>query len=235
MFEPSEFLQFLKKPQYPYIEAKETSVIPTAIKIYLVALLFIGLINFLNTTILHAFFVLPVDKSLEVPENWKDHIWGFFLLVAIIAPFMEEVIFRLSLVFDPLNISLSGSTIISLVLNKLSYHLIAIISFLLVFILIYKLATTYKQKMIAFWRKNFKYIFYFLSLLFGLVHIGNYKCTDTSQYLLTSILIFPQLAIGFVLSFTRVYYKKGFLIGIIIHCLMNSVGAGIVLHGYLHK
>lgn len=235
MFEPSEFFQFLRKPQYPTIEAKETSVIPTAIKIYLLAILFIGLINSLNTTILHALFVLPVDKSLEVPENWKDHIWGFFILVAIIAPFMEEVIFRLSLVFDPLNISLSGSTIISLVLNKLSYHLIALISFLLVFILIYKLATTYKQEMIVFWNKNFKYIFYFLSLLFGLVHISNYKCTDTSQYLLTSILIFPQLAIGFVLSFTRVYYKKGFLIGILIHCLMNTVGSGMVLLGYLHK
>jgi hypothetical protein len=125
--------------------------------------------------------------------------------------------------------------LISLIINKLSFPLISIIFFFLIFILIYKLAATYEQKIIAFWNKNFKYIFYFLSLLFGLVHISNYKCTEASQYLLTSILIFPQLAIGFVLSFTRVYYKRGFLIGILIHCIMNTVGAGIFLFEYLHK
>jgi membrane protease YdiL (CAAX protease family) len=235
MFEPSEFFQFLKKPQYQFIDAKETNVIPTAIKIYLLLLLFLGLINYLNTTILHAFFVLPVDMSLEVPEKWKEHLWLFFLLVAIIAPFLEEVIFRLSLIFDPLNISLSVSTLLSLIINRFTNHLISLISFFLVFILVYKLAATNKQKMISFWSKNFKYIFYFLSLLFGLLHIGNYKCISSSQYFLASILIFPKLGMGFVLSFTRVYYKKGFIIGIIIHSIMNTVGAGIILQGYLNK
>lgn len=235
MFEPSEFFRFLKKPQYKYIEGKETSIIPTAFKIYLLTLLFIGLIDLLNTTILRAFFILPVDKTLEVPEKWKEHLWFYFLLVAIIAPLMEEVIFRLSLIFKPINISLSVSTLLSLIINRLSCHLISIISFFLVFILIYKLTTTYKQRMISFWSKNFNYFFYFLSLLFGLAHMSNYRCTISSQYLLTLILIFPQLAIGFVLSFTRVYYKKGFIIGIIIHCIMNTVGAGIILHGYLNK
>ena len=235
MFEPSEFFQFLKKPQYQFIEAKETSVIPTAIKIYLLLLLFLGLINSMNIIILNVFFVLPVDETLVVSERWKEHLWFFFLLVAIIAPFLEEVIFRLSLVFKPLNISLSVSTLVSLIINRLSYHLISIVSFFLVFILIYKLATTYKQRMISFWSKNFKFIFYSLSLLFGLVHMSNYKCTGITQYLLTLILVFPQLGMGFVLSFTRVYYKKGFIIGIIIHCIMNTVGAGIILHGYLNK
>ena len=235
MFEPSEFFQFLKKPQYQFIEAKETSVIPTAIKIYLLLLLFLGLINSMNIIILNVFFVLPVDETLVVSERWKEHLWFFFLLVAIIAPFLEEVIFRLSLVFKPLNISLSVSTLVSLIINRLSYHLISIVSFFLVFILIYKLATTYKHRMISFWSKNFKFIFYSLSLLFGLVHMSNYKCTGITQYLLTLILVFPQLGMGFVLSFTRVYYKKGFIIGIIIHCIMNTVGAGIILHGYLNK
>jgi membrane protease YdiL (CAAX protease family) len=235
MFEPSEFFQFLKKPQYQHTEAKETSIIPTAIKIYLLVLIFIGLINSLNTTILRAFFVLPVDMSLEVPAKWEEHLWLYFLLVAIIAPFIEEVIFRLSLIFKPYNISLSVSTLVSLIINRLSYHLISIISFFLVFVLIYELTSTYKEKMISFWDKNFKYIFYFLSLLFGLVHMSNYRCTVSSQYLLASVLIFPQVAMGFILSFTRVYYKKGFIIGIIIHCIFNTVGAGIILHGYLNK
>ena len=235
MFEPSEFFQFLKNPQYPIIEPKVTSVIPTAVKIYLLALLFIGLINFLNTTILHSFFVLPDDETFVVPEKWKENLWFFFMLVAIIAPFLEEVIFRLSLVFNPLNISLSVSTLISLIINKLFCPLISILSFFLVFILIYKLALTYEQKIIAFWNKNFKYIFYFLALSFGLVHISNYNYIKFSQYFMAPILVLPQLILGFLLSFTRIYYKKGFLICVIIHCLMNFMSTSVFLLEYSHK
>jgi len=87
--------------------------------------LFIGLIDSLNTSILRTCFTLQVYKSLEVPVNLREHIC-FFLLVAIIAPIIEEVIIRLSLVFDPLNISLSVSTLISLIINRLSFPLISL-------------------------------------------------------------------------------------------------------------
>jgi hypothetical protein len=234
MFNPSEFVSFLKKPQYEVIERKCTNVLFTAIKIYLLALLIIGLISSLSTIILRAFIDLPIDETLTVPVTFKDHLWNYFILIAFISPLLEEVIFRLSLVFNPVNISLSISTLTSLIVHKISNGIISIIAFILIYLLINQLAFIYKSNFQSFWSKNFKYIFYSLSILFGLVHISNYNFFETYQYFIIPILIFPQLAIGFILSFTRIHYKKGFLICFIIHVLMNMVSVSISLLEYSH-
>ena len=235
MFNPSEFIHFLKKPHYEFIERKETNVISTAIKIYLLALLFIGLINSLNITILKTFFTIPIDESLAVPEQLKRHLWAYLLLVVIYSPIMEEVIFRLPLIFEPVNISLSISTLIALIVHKVSDGILPIITFLILFFLINRLALIYKLNFFSFWNKNFKFIFYLLSLTFGLVHMSNYKYTEPSQYFMAPVLILPQLVLGFLLSFTRLYYKKGFLICIFIHCLMNLISTSVFLLDYGHR
>ena len=235
MFNPSEFIHFLKKPHYEFIERKETNVISTAIKIYLLALLFIGLINSLNITILKTFFTIPIDESLAVPEQLKRHLWAYLLLVVIYSPIMEEVIFRLPLIFEPVNISLSISTLIALIVHKVSDGILPILTFLALFFLITRLAIIYKLNFFSFWNKNFKYIFYLLSLTFGLVHITNYKYVELSQYFMAPILILPQLLLGFLLSYARLYYKKGFLICIFIHCLMNLISTSVFLLDYGHR
>ena len=235
MFNPVEFINYLKKPQYESIERKDTHVIITTIKIYLLALLFIGLINSLNLTILKTFFTIPIDESLEVPEPFKRHLWAYLALVVIYSPIMEEVIFRLPLIFDPVNISLSISVLIALIVHKVSNGILPILTFLMLFFLLNRLAIIYKLNFLSFWKKNFKYIFYLLSLTFGLVHISNYKYVVLFLYLMAPILILPQLLLGFLLSYTRLYYKKGFLICILIHCLMNLVSMSVYLLEYCNK
>ncbi|MGD0753600.1 MAG: CPBP family glutamic-type intramembrane protease [Bacteroidales bacterium] len=234
MFEPSEFFHFLQRPQYQFFERKKAQVLGTAIKIYLLSLLFIGLVSLINTTILRAFLTLPIDETLSVPDKFKEHLWAYFLLVVIFSPITEEIIFRLSLIFDPIYLSLSFSTLLALIVHKVSNGIISIVSFLLLFFLIYRLAFIHKRWFLFFWERNFKYIFYLLSFLFGIVHITNYNCTELYQYLITLFLIFPQLAIGIILSFTRIYYEKGFLICIIIHVLMNLISVSIFLLQYSH-
>jgi membrane protease YdiL (CAAX protease family) len=232
MFEPLEFFRFLQRPQYQSLERKKTHVLGTAIKIYLLALLFIGLVSLINTTILRAFLTLPIDETLIVPDNLKEHLWTYFLLLVIYSPVLEEVIFRLSLIFDPVNISLAISTLLALLVHKVSSGVFSILSFLFIFILTYSMALYYKPKILSFWSRNFKYIFYFLSITFGLVHISNYKFVEVAQYFVAPLLIIPQLAIGFIFSFTRLYYEKGFLICIIIHVLMNMISISIYLLQY---
>jgi hypothetical protein len=234
MFNPSELIHFIKKPQYQFLERKDTHTISTAIKIYLSALLFIGLINSLNITILKSFLILPIDESLSVPDALNQHIWAYFLVGVIYAPIMEEVIFRLPLISDPVNISLSISTIVALILHKVFKGIFPIIVFLMLFCIITQVASTYKLNLVSFWNKNFKYIFYSLSIVFGLVHIGNFKYIDMSQYFMVPVLILPQLILGFILSFTRLYYKKGFLICVFIHCLMNLISTSVFLLDHSH-
>jgi membrane protease YdiL (CAAX protease family) len=235
MFNPSDFFHYIKNPQYPSFERKETLVISTAIKIYLLAGLFIGLINSLNILLLKTFFTLPIDQSLSVPEPLKRHLWVYFLLVVIYSPIMEEVIFRLTLIFNPVYISLSISSLFALLVHKISDGFVPIVAFVLLFLLITRIAVIYEIKIYSFWNRNFKFIFYLSSLTFGLVHIGNYKYIDTSQYFMAPILILPQLLLGFILSFTRLHYKKGFLICILIHSLMNMISVSVFLLELGHK
>lgn len=234
MFEPSEFFNFLRKPYYQSLERKKTNILITAVKIYLLSFLILGLINSLNIVILRAFLTLPTDETLTVPSSLKEHLWIYFLIIVILSPIMEEVIFRLSLIFDPVYIALSISTLIALIIHKVSNDVFSIISFFLLFILINRLTYINKSGFLSFWNKNFKYIFYFLSILFGLVHISNYKFLEVSQYFIAPILIFPQLAIGFILSFTRLYYEKGFLMCIILHIFMNLISTSYFLFHYSH-
>ncbi len=234
MFEPSEFFHFLQKPQYQSLERKKTNIFGTALKIYLLTLLFIGLFDLLSTTVIRAFLSLPIDKTLEVPLSLKEHLWIYFILVVIIAPIAEEVIFRLSLIFDPINFALSFSTLIALIINKVFNGFIGLIAFCLFFFLINRLAIIFRLPLNSFWKNYFKYIFYCLPIIFGVVHISNYEFVDRTEYFIAPILILPQLAIGFIMSFTRLYYLKGFLICIIIHVLMNMISISVFLLHYSH-
>jgi membrane protease YdiL (CAAX protease family) len=235
MFTLSEFLNFLRNPHYPVSERKTTPILKTTLKIYLLSILFIGLVNFINITILNAFLTLPIDETFDIPDRLKNHLWFYFLIIAIFSPVIEEIIFRLSLIFSPRNIALSVSVMIALIIKKFSNLFISGISFALLFILIYRLTTFYKLNLISFWSRNIKYIFYFLAISFGLLHMANYKYSEISQYIIGPILVFPQLAIGFILSFTRLYYKKGFQIGILTHVIMNMLTISLFLHSYSHS
>jgi len=229
MFEPSEFFQFLQNPHYQGVVKKETNVLITALKIYFLSLLILGLINSLNILILNKFLTLPIDKSLSIPLLLEDKLWIYFIIVVILSPIIEEVIFRLSLIFNPIYFALSVSLTIALIVHKISNNIYSLSSFFLFFFLTRRLTEIYKSSFNSFWIKNFKYIFYFLSILFGLVHLSNYEYSGLLQYIIAPVLIFPQLCLGFILSFTRIYYEKGFLICVIFHVLMNLISVSIFL------
>jgi len=229
MFSPSEFINFLKNPKYPFLERKGDGAIKTAVKIYFLTLLFIGLINWLNITILQTFLVLPKDESLEIPELMRKNLIAYFVLVVIIAPTFEEIIFRLPIIFSPSNLALSISTLIFLIIHKFINGVLPLVFFLLAYLLIYWIAYVKKEGISRIWSRNFTMVFYFLSLSFGLAHITNYSYLFYYQYLIGLILIFPQLCMGFILSFTRVYYKNGFLICVFNHILMNMFSVTIFL------
>ncbi len=231
MFSPSEFISFIKHPNLNF-KRKESDLFGTAFLIYLSTVLFIGIISFGLRELLKLFFTLPVDETLLRPDRLRYNIWIFLLMTIFFVPVMEETVFRLSLIFKPIYLSLSLSVLISLFVHTIVNKFITIIVFLLFFILIYRLTTVFKTRLVSFWNRNFQYLFYSLSILFGLVHIGNYNYTIGYQYIISPLLVFPQIAIGFVLSFIRIFYRKGFFIGIIYHIVINMISVSIF---YLSK
>lgn len=76
--------------------------------------------------------------------------------------------------------------------------------------------------------KNFKFFFYLFAVLFGLVHLFNFKDNFTiTTLLVTPILIAPQTVLGGYLGFIRV--KFGLLWSILLHAVYNGLFIGITL------
>ncbi len=107
----------------------------------------------------------------KVTELFKQFTNGtIFLIVAVIAPLFEEIIFR-----APLKL--------------------------------------FKNP------KSFKFIFYMFAIVFGLVHLSNYKLT-TNIILLAPILVLPQIILGGYLGCIRI--KFGLLWSVFLHGTYNA-------------
>lgn len=170
-------------------------------------------------------------KNLGIVQLEDIYSPMFFSLVSvIILPLMEETAFRLYLVFKPIFLALSIS-IISYYYTTFSIFetyvtdikndfLIRVSISLLIGTISFFLLNKLAHRIKIFWNNNFKWIFYFSILVFGLVHIMNYEINIYSL-LLTPLIILPQLISGSFYGFIRVQY--GIIYGIIAHILNNTL------------
>lgn len=71
------------------------------------------------------------------------------------------------------------------------------------------------------WKYIFKYFLYVMIVLFGLIHLTNYKNTEPIFFLLSPIIVGSQLLGGIVLSYCRI--KLGFIWAILQHSLFNLI------------
>ena len=225
MFKLSEFLHFLKSPDFNQEKRVKTNILATSIKVYLVLLVFVIFANITKTLISKHLFTIPENKVSLIFETLKDHRWQFFIFVAILAPIIEEAIFRLSLVFKPIYFTISFSLLIAVIINRIASVIPAIISLLPLFFIFYYLTRHYKTTLQHWGNRYLGYLVYFSSLSFGLLHMGNYHFEAVYQYLAIPLLIFPQLTMGFLFSFVRLHYKNGIIICILVHIFTNTLSA----------
>ena len=223
MFKLSEFLQFLQHPAFNPLKRVKTNLFTTSIRLYLLLLMIIILANAIKTLISKFFYTVPLNEVTIFSESLKDQHWRFFILVAILAPIIEEVIFRLCLVFNPSYFAILFSILITSIIYNLTSFMPALISLLLLFIVFYFIAVHYKILINRFWNNYLGYLVYFSSLSFGLLHVGNYQIVGAFQLFIIPLLIFPQLVMGFLLSFVRLYYKNGIVICVLVHIFMNAM------------
>lgn len=135
-----------------------------------------------------------VSKLMEQSPKWL-----FLGLAVILIPFIEEVIFRLYLRFRQ-NYLIRFLILLSSITGKE-----------------WKIKTEYSLRRV--WNTNYRFIFYFSAILFGLIHLSNYELSGTSIYLIP-VLILPQVIAGLFIGYLRVRYN--FLLGFLIHVLHNA-------------
>ena len=79
-------------------------------------------------------------------------------------------------------------------------------------------------------KSYFRWVYYLSAVLFGLVHVSNYELSE-SQNLLISIIILPQLFLGFMLGFVRIKY--GFYYCVLLHAVYNACLVSIAAIGII--
>ncbi len=160
---------------------------------------------------------------IESQKKIKGY-YGFFLVV-ILAPVVEELIFRLILVPKRRNIAIFTFAFSFLIINK-TYYLIEIdwlllmslaVSGLLSF-LVFKLLKR-KPEIETVIGKRQKITTIVSVVLFGLLHIANIENLHWELVLLYPVYALTQMISGYVCSVQRL--KLGFIWGLLFHSMIN--------------
>lgn len=180
------------------------------------------------------FFGLIYDPENVQNSNMIERFSPLSLLFVggLILPFIEEIAFRLSLVFNKVYFSLSSSVLmyyfltktifntkISMVDESFGLRILIALSFGILILLILNFRKVNK-KATNFWNRNFHYVFYVSCLVFAWIHISKYEL-NWLNILLLPILTLPQLLSAILYGYTRVSF--GFIYPLILHISMNSI------------
>ena len=129
----------------------------------------------------------------------ESSVWEIFLLMVVIVPFVEELIFRLYLRFR--------------------YNYLARLIILLASVAGKQNKTKIETYLTNFWASRFKGIFYLSAIIFGFVHLANFEYT-IPVLLLSPILVAPQFILGLFLGYLRVKYTLN--LGYFMHAIHNA-------------
>jgi len=143
-------------------------------------------------------------------------VWYLPVMAIIVAPLLEECIFRLPLRAFALNLLLPVSLVISVSLGWVAPGGLGFVAIALVNVYL-GIKGTKLTKLQAFYNKFPHVIFYGIALLFGVIHITNY---DFDVWKFLPVLVLPQIVIGLLLGFVRLRY--GFVWGFLLHALHNG-------------
>ena len=190
-----------------------------------ISLIFRMILVYFVFIILTSLSFLPILKILNLlPEQslTLSHIPLTFKLILIV-PIYEETIFRLPLKFSKDNLFLSLATFqFMLFYHTFNLIILVCISFLIASLPYLRIIPDkFYSKLELIWQKYFPFIFYGLTLSFGLLHLTNFVNLKLGHYLLSPFIVSNQIFMGLMFGYVRVSFSNGFIISIILHFLIN--------------
>ncbi|EMR00872.1 CPBP family intramembrane glutamic endopeptidase [Cesiribacter andamanensis] len=157
-----------------------------------------------------------------------------FVLVALFMPALEELAFRLWLVYRPLYVGVSlwliafflSQSFLQSGLALAGYAVLGLAA--LATIVLLTLGPLARQGLEQLYTTRYRWIFWGSTLLFALVHLINFK--PTAQVLLFApLLVLPQFLLGLILGYVRVRQGLGWAIAL--HGVYNFIILGLAYWG----
>lgn len=232
-----EFGQFFKFIVHPYL------VINPAGKISIVRCLYFAALAMSAGVLLALVVSMPVIvkffcyKDNAFMDKMLTHgILYALLMVAIVAPIVEELIGRYDLnsvlgniIYLFINLFIIGEIFYGFGQLQILVTVLLLIVSILVIGILFEHSLLFKRKMSFFVTKYFPGVFYVSVLTFALVHVANFDiCNQHSFFII--FLVLPQFFAGLVLSYVRL--KWGLKTGILVPRINNFVAVMLL---YLFK
>ena len=218
------FFQYIRNP------ASVEAIDPFTVRIYFRIMGMVFLLTFLTTLV-----VMALNRFVPLPLRMNPRIDSLqiFLIIVIIGPLIEEILFRLNLVVTKINCALFAAVLITILMKIFFfqrgqyYVFLAVIPlFPLIFYSLRKVEYPF-DFIEGFVKSNFKYVFHMLAITFGMFHLFNYEAVYWWMILLFPIITGPYIVTGYVLGYTRMRY--GFSNGWLIHSSINFIYAFIAM------
>jgi hypothetical protein len=187
-------------------------------------ILFQSLILYFIIIFICSLFFIPLSVFNLIPEIPK-HQKSETIWIILYAPILEELFFRLPLrnFFRNIFITLAMffyafmKNYIGIIPTLVLSSLIAVLPYIPHFICRYENHINEKIN------NYYPFIFYFVALLFGFLHITNFKTLTTNILLVSPVIVLFQLFMGLLLGFIRINYSPGILYSILVHIIYNSI------------
>ena len=225
------FYRFLRRPFYTVNIPSQPQPLRDILRLYALALVLI-----LPLAIMVGLLAAKLSSSHSISEMAEQPLL-IFTMAVVIAPPLEEVLFRLPLRYTPVNLTFPLFLWLLIILGALaSAKVISAILMLpllcLAFLGCVFLRVWLKEKMPAKpihkqYEKWIGWFFYGSTIIFGLIHIPNYQLINGSALLLAPLLVSPQILLGLFFAFVRLRY--GFWWGVFTHAFHNGLLVGQML------
>ncbi len=153
-------------------------------------------------------------------EQWS--VAEQFLLVVVLAPLFEELIYRLPLQarFRPalVTLSLVAGAIFFAGANGIAFWLVLLLA---VIAGVTAFSSDLRVAVETWWEKNPRAVIYIVTLIFGLIHIVNFDVDWSLPALLVApLVVSPQIWLGLMFTIARVRF--GWLAGLALHAAHNG-------------
>jgi len=224
MLSLKEFILFLKQPN------AEKQIEILTIKSFLILVWKSILILIAIDIIIGLLISMPLRYMELFPEQKEiDFSLNAYIKFSLLLPIIEESIFRLPLRISRNNLAISFGLILFIILNKLVIYLAISLSLsLLVALFIVIKIKPVLNKVNSLSQRYFLLFFYIQAIIFGFLHLTNYKL-DIQYFYLFPFFIIGYIVNGCFLGYLRVRYTYGIYLCITSHIVMNSLYCLLIL------
>ncbi len=177
--------------------------------------------------------------GVKEPESSIKEEWTYIFALIIVAPLLEELIFRWPLRYAK-NRTIILAVIVFWIICGESYQIESLNKtvFWVVFsvgtVAVIALMNLYKNQIRFFWTSyNFKWIYWSLGLIFGLIHLSNYDGSYSSFLVYGPVLCIHQIVMGLLNGYARMRY--GFWYGVALHAMNNLIVSLFLVAELLNK